>query len=673
MVVSIKTLLFLAAFFIFIYYGIEFLTRFVERKFKIHIGLIGFLSISNISYDGKIFDPHQTQHSFKISVNKIRLEIRPPDVNRKIWLTITIEGVYFNFSSIKIFLQSIEQKELKPSLIAMVPQEAWWLSVLVGKYVKESITLQYFLLRVANYVDINVTSVDVLIEDLGQFQIEGCTLGMNFKRSHLQHGSDGSNNLQEQYLIISLSFSSLSIRNIETIKNPSNSPPDIFSIHMTEIVLSCSLSPACTSLISIDIDVKLKKIIIGVDSILGLIKVIQSKISPTDKVLSTLDLPQSSVDFMMDNLLNSSLDKILSANLMVDLIDIKYEFSGLEDPLTVRSSFEGLFVSLKQNNIHSLENQRRSTLFTEEIPIPLKSIEFSVDHIHGDLVDHQHNISRIQVNKVESNILIMLIFKPVVSTSDDDSISLSLNGTFNILSPEISVNCKQLDTIISIIVGLGGKSSSPKITESSQQMKNNYNTPNTPKLVVSFSIVDPLVKFTRIPYSNKPDDFSQISFGFQELLFDISGDYTAFQSQRVLITRRYKIYLDEIKNKFKLPNVLSIFKKKEKKQVILENESASVYNLVVNVNAPFSVLGLVISINDKDDSKVFTISLISEKFQVDISWTIDRPLICQILGHYKRIRLQLSKISKQFALREAILRSVDQFIEFIKCLLINGL
>ncbi|CAI2180465.1 10681_t:CDS:2 [Funneliformis geosporum] len=602
MVVSIATFLAFAAFFIIVYYGIEFLKRFIERKFKIHIGSIGFLSIDNLSYyDGKISGPHQTQHSFYISLNKIHLQIKRPNVNRKTWFTIIIEDAYFKFSSIKIFLQDIEQRGLqvrKPILIAALLQKAWWLFAWVGKYFLgklSTILLQFFLSKVANYVDINVGNVNILIEDLGQFQIEGCTFGMSFfaefdKKS--QHISS-SNNLQEQYslrnhhkfLIVSISFSSLSIRKIETDKNPWNISPTIFLIHTTEIFLSCYLSPDCTSLISFDINIYLNRIYISVDSIIGLIKVIQSKIPPPLD-----DSPQSIISFMIDNLLDSSLDKKMSMNLKVNLIDIKYEFSGLDNqrsPLTARSSIEEFSVSLKQNNIiHLLNNQQRST---EEI-IPIKSIEFSVDHIHGNLVDHHHNTSRIKVEQVESNILILLIFQPLNSTADVDPISLSLNGTFNVLSPEISLNCKQFDAIRSIILGLEEKSSSPNITESRSALI--YN------LVLNFK------------------------------------------------SRNMKLYIFD-------------------------------YNLTLNrsleFNLTFSALGLLISINDKNDSRACTISVISENFQVDISWIINQPLFLQILRHYKQIRLQLSKISTKFVLRDALLRLVDQYIEFFQSMAFDHL
>ena len=108
---SIKVLFTLTVVFLVIsYYGFEFLTSFLERKFKIHVGSIGFLSIVNLSYSGNVPGPQRTQHSFKISVNKLHLQIRRPNLNRKTWLT---KG--------------------SRKTITTVPQKAWWSFILVIK------------------------------------------------------------------------------------------------------------------------------------------------------------------------------------------------------------------------------------------------------------------------------------------------------------------------------------------------------------------------------------------------------------------------------------------------------------------------------------------------------------------------------------------------------------
>ncbi|CAB4389341.1 unnamed protein product [Rhizophagus irregularis] len=71
---SIKVIIIFIISFVILYYGVEYFTRFIGKKFKIHVGSIGFLSIGDLSYSGIIPGPQQSQHSFKISVNKFYLQ-----------------------------------------------------------------------------------------------------------------------------------------------------------------------------------------------------------------------------------------------------------------------------------------------------------------------------------------------------------------------------------------------------------------------------------------------------------------------------------------------------------------------------------------------------------------------------------------------------------------------
>src|SRR5581483_8837135 len=98
--------------------------------------------IVNLTYSGNVPGPQRTQHDFKISVNKIHLRIRRPNLNRKTWLTFTIDGVNLNFSSMKIFTQTKNRRAhvRQQSLIAAVPQKAWWSSVWIIKYVMGKIS-----------------------------------------------------------------------------------------------------------------------------------------------------------------------------------------------------------------------------------------------------------------------------------------------------------------------------------------------------------------------------------------------------------------------------------------------------------------------------------------------------------------------------------------------------
>ena len=154
-------------------------------------------------------------------------------------------------------------------------------------------------------------------------------------------------------------------------------------------------------------------------------------------------------------------------------------------------------------------------------------MDFSINDIHGDVVDYDHKVIRmIQVDKITSK---MLISKPLVQTADYDPNSLSLGVTFDILSPEISINYEQFDVIKNIIdsmknLEIGDKDASPQKwvdpAESNQQIN------SIPKLIATCSIINPLIRIKRIPNSMQTDDFSQISFGFENIVFDINGDYT---------------------------------------------------------------------------------------------------------------------------------------------------
>ncbi|RIA85236.1 hypothetical protein C1645_782282, partial [Glomus cerebriforme] len=148
---TIKVLFTFIIFFVILYYGVKFIMRFVEKKFKIHVGSIGFLSIVDLSYSGNLpAGPLQIQHSFKISINKILLQIRRPNLYRKTWITLTIDGITLNFSSIKIFTQTKSRRAhvRQQSLISVVPQKAWWSSLRIIKFIMgklSSIPSQFFL------------------------------------------------------------------------------------------------------------------------------------------------------------------------------------------------------------------------------------------------------------------------------------------------------------------------------------------------------------------------------------------------------------------------------------------------------------------------------------------------------------------------------------------------
>ncbi|PKY18101.1 hypothetical protein RhiirB3_490113, partial [Rhizophagus irregularis] len=695
------------------------------------------LSIGDLSYSGIIPGPQQSQHSFKISVNKFYLQVRRPNLYRKTWLTITIDGLNLNFSSVKIFTQAKSRRAhvRRQSLISVVPQKAWWSSVRVFKFIMgklSSIPSQFFLSVITNYVNVDVSNINLLIQDLGRFQIEGCNLGMslfadvdvensknnnNFNNNsndniysdnkqfnqHFRNDSQAHHSFRnrrhvfsKKILDITFSFSSLSIQDIESfnklnstsslIQHLPNISPAISLPSYTEIILSCHLSPTCTSLISFDINVDLNRINIGIDSILRLVNIIQSKLpkkvkrGPIGRVNNHSS--NNSKGFNMANLLDSSLARKIrmsrrkkspieyfgNAILKFNLINIKYEFSDLENinhndlSLDFQLLIKGLSTSLKQNNGDSFNSHRNSIIFSEDIPKPIELImDFSVDDIRGDLIENNDKTFRvIQVDKIISK---MLISKPLIQTADYDPNSLSLSGTLEISSPLISIDYEKFDVIANIIDSIkkfdieekhastisshqSSRSRSLDHKESSQQIK------GIPKLVATCSIINPLIKITGIPNHTQIGDFSQLSFGFQDILFDINGDYTELID---LPSTQYKHVLSRRYNRGWTPpnfsliyNLIVSLKTRNMKLYTFEDDL--IFNQSLEFSLAISALGIIGSLNNDNDndSTTFITALETETIQADIGWMVDELEINLCDQSTFSLLKQLVDVAKRF-------------------------
>ncbi|GBB96916.1 hypothetical protein RclHR1_02870014 [Rhizophagus clarus] len=730
---SIKFVFLLIISFVILYYGVDYFARLIGKKFKIHVGSIGFLSIGDLSYSGNIPGPQQSQHSFTVSVNKFYLQVRRPNLNRKTWLTITIDGLNLNFSTIKIFTQAKSRRAhvRRQSLISVVPQKAWWSSVRVLRFIMgklSSIPSQFFLSVITNFVNVEASSINVLIQDLGKFQINGCNLGMSLFADVDVGNSNNNNNFinnsndniysdkqhyrndSEQHsfrnrrhvfskkiLDITFSFSSLSIQDIESVNKLNSTSsliqglPDIspaISIpYDTEIILSCHLSPTCTSLISFDINIDLNRINIGIDSILRLVKIIQSKIpkkvkrGPLGRV--NTHSPNNSKGFKMANLLDSSLARKIgmsrrkkspieyfgSANLKLNLINVKYQFSDLENikynelPLNFQLLIKGLSTSLKQNNGNSFNRQRNSILFSEDVPKPIELImDFSVDDIRSDLVDKNNKFFRmIQVDKINSK---MLISKPLIQNADYDPNSLSLSGTLEISSPTISIDYEKFDLIVNIIdsikkLGIEEKHESSQLSPQSRRSsrshvhkESNQQINGIPKLVATCSIINPLIKITGIPNYTRNDDYSQLSFGFQDILFDVNGDYTELND---LPSTQHKYVLSRRYNRGWTPpnfsliyNLIVSLKTRNMRLYTLEDDL--IFNQSLEFSLAFSALGLVGSFNNDSDNDptTFITALETETIQADISWTVDELEINLFDNSTFSLLKQLIDVTKRF-------------------------
>lgn len=736
---SIKVIIIFIISFVILYYAVEYFTRFIGKKFKIHVGSIGFLSIGDLSYSGIIPGPQQSQHSFKISVNKFYLQVRRPNLYHKTWLTITIDGLNLNFSTIKIFTQAKSRRAhvRRQSLISVVPQKAWWSSVRVFRFIMRklsSIPSQFFLSVITNYVNVEVSNIILLIQDLGKFQIEGCNLGMSLFADVDDENSNNNNNnfnnnsndniysdnkqfnqhyrndsqehhsfrnrhhvFSKKILDITFSFSSLSIQDIESvnklnstsslIQSLPNISPAISLPYDTEIILSCHLSPTCTSLISFDINVDLNRISIGIDSILRLVKIIKSKLpkkvkrGPIGRV--NTHSSNNSKGFKMADLLDSSLARKIgmsrrkkspieyfrSANLKFNLINIRYEFSNLENiknndlSLNFQLLIKGLSTSLKQNNGDSFNSQRNSILFSEDIPKPIELImDFSVDDIRGDLMENNHKPFRvIQVDKIISK---MLISKPLIQNADYDPNSLSLSGTLEISSPLISIDYEKFDVIANIIdsikkFDIEEKHVSPVSSHQSSHSRSlnkhkesNQQINGIPKLIATCSIINPLIKITGIPNHTRIGDFSQLSFGFQDILFDINGDYTELND---LPSTQYKHVLSRRYNRGWTPpnfsliyNLIVSLKTRNMKLYTFEDDL--IFNQSLEFSLAISALGIVGSFNNDNDndSTTFITALETETIQADIGWIVDELEINLCDQSTFSLLKQLVDVAKRF-------------------------
>ena len=71
---------------------------------------------------------------------------------------------------------------------------------------------------------------------------------------------------------------------------------------------------------------------------------------------------------------------------------------------------------------------------------------------------------------------------------------------------------------------IGDKDTSPQQWVNPDELNQQINS--IPKLIATCLIINLLIRINRIPNSMQTDDFSQISFGFENIVFDINGDYT---------------------------------------------------------------------------------------------------------------------------------------------------
>ncbi|CAJ0902711.1 6400_t:CDS:10, partial [Entrophospora sp. SA101] len=492
---SFLGLFILPIFTLILYYGTKLL---VERKYKLHVGSIGFLSINDIEYSNIASGPNQ--HTFKASTNKIHLHIRRPHSGRKTWITLTINDLKIKLSSIKFFTQ-VNSHRRKPSLISSVPQNAWWSSVWIVKFTIAKISaipLQFVIAALSNYFDIYISKINISAEDLGQFELNDISLAIVFP-------------------------------------------------YLSSITISSHLSPTCTSLLSFEIGANFTEIDLNIDSLLRLLNSLKNSLpKKTHK--------RDPKEALRNAYLKLGLSRTFSmATLTRKLIMSRrrkktpIEFLGLD--LSVDSTINGFLVKLEQRKLLSKNaepNLFKRSIFGDGSPEPVELLlNISIDNVECDLINQAVISQMLQVSKVNS---IFTFSKPLVLTPDLDPNSLSLRGTW-----------------------------------------------------------------------------SQLKFGFQDIVLDINGDYTELND---LSASQHKKTLERRYNNGWAPpdfsmvyNLIVSFKSRKMRLHTLDKD------LLINhsweINMVSSALGSITSYTDDKQSSTFAPSLQKESFQVHVNWTID--------------------------------------------------
>ncbi|CAJ0757692.1 6765_t:CDS:2, partial [Entrophospora sp. SA101] len=391
--------------------------------YKLHVGSIGFLSINDIEYSNIASGPNQ--HTFKASTNKIHLHIRRPHSGRKTWITLTINDLKIKLSSIKFFTQ-VNSHRRKPSLISSVPQNAWWSSVWIVKFTIAKISaipLQFVIAALSNYFDIYISKINISAEDLGQFELNDISLAIVFP-------------------------------------------------YLSSITISSHLSPTCTSLLSFEIGANFTEIDLNIDSLLRLLNSLKNSLPKkthkrdpkealrnaylklglsrtfsmatlTRKLIMSRRRKKTPIEFL--GLVTISMDKI---NIIYNFDELKKIINYIPKDLSVDSTINGFLVKLEQRKLLSKNaepNLFKRSIFGDGSPEPVELLlNISIDNVECDLINQAVISQMLQVSKVNS---IFTFSKPLVLTPDLDPNSLSLRGTFDIISPELIFSYNDFDML----------------------------------------------------------------------------------------------------------------------------------------------------------------------------------------------------------------------------------
>ncbi|CAG8471285.1 11754_t:CDS:2 [Paraglomus brasilianum] len=491
-------------------YATHLFLKYIERKYQIRVGSIRPFCISDISYAS-----HNSWGQYhRVGVGKIHLQFRRPSENQRTWITLTINDLQIVLSSIKLFTgpqRNLHRRQ--PSLIATVQKKAWWSSVSIVKYAITKISaihFQFLLSGLANYVDLQVDSVDVSVEDLGRLVLQEVVIGMVLFADIDSGSKEVTNNqfirafsepechsirnrmhvFSKKQLNINLSCSSLTIHDMGSTQkttsktsiahsdNASTVTPAVKLPYSSVVKVYCNLSPACTSLTSFEIAVTLSDVILNVDSILRLSTIFlnnSSKDRTTNpksmrKVVEQKSFTKSVlwdspiVRKIRANRRKKTLPELVNGasiglnNLIIHYNDIAWDAKS-SSYIGVEMRFSGITSSLKRLDLLPESPRAVSSpglsLLADDFP---QVLSFEISLGFNDIrLNAKHHTGIMRIMEVDSLTTKFNIKKPHEESGNDDPNSFCILGRIDILSPTCILDITHLDILLGLFDALHSK------------------------------------------------------------------------------------------------------------------------------------------------------------------------------------------------------------------------
>ncbi|CAG8479910.1 8654_t:CDS:2 [Paraglomus occultum] len=450
-----------------------------------------------------------------------------PSENHRTWITLTINDLQIVLSSIKLFTDS--QRNLharQPSLIATVQTKAWWSSVSVVKYAITKISaihFQFLLSGIANYVDLQVDSVNVSVEDLGRLVLQEVVMGMALF-AYIDSGNKEATNNQlsraasepechsirnrrhvfsKKQLIINLSCSSLTIQDMGSITQKMSSKtsidhsdsastviPAIKLPYSSTVKMYCNLSPACTSLTSFETAVILNDVVLNVDRILRLSAIFSNNV-PKDRTTNSKIMKKVvGQKPFTKSVLWSPIVRRIRANrrkktllelvngASIGLTDLIIQYNDIawdaksSSYMGVEMRLSGITSSLKR--LDPLPESPRPvsspglSLLADDFPQVL-SFEVGLG-FNSVRLNAKHHAGIMRMMEVDSLTAKLNIKKPHEESGNDDPNSFCILGKIDILSPTCILDITHLDILLGFFDALHGKKMSERQSFEAQKL-----------------------------------------------------------------------------------------------------------------------------------------------------------------------------------------------------------